>query len=98
MNLQDKLQNAKMQALNAPRMNFYVTEKEVKMDYNLFGAKYFYKVYNDNGLFVEDENSKIIERPGKNEAEKEEPKKSKTRIPSKLRNTSDEEIHPDDKQ
>lgn len=56
---------AKQKAHLVKGQNFYVTKQGIKRDFNLLGAKYIYKVYFKNGLYVEDNKGDKIEKPEK---------------------------------
>ena len=76
---------AKQQAAKAIGQNFYVTEKWIKRDYDLFGAKFSFKVYSDKkGVYVENREGKIIERPER-----------KTTVSSKRGNATNEKTGKD---
>lgn len=74
---------AKQQAHKAPRQNFYVTKTGIKRDYDLFGGKYLFKVYFNDGLYVEDADGKEIEKPRKSGT-------GKAKVSHKLQDSSDE--------
>ena len=76
---------AKQKAHKSKGSNFYVTKQGIKRDFNLMGAKYEYKVYFKDGLYVEDSKGIEIEKPKAKRTTK------KTTIPSKLRDTTSKE-------
>jgi len=84
MSLQGNLILAKQQAHKAEGVIFYVNDKGVYQDYNLFGAKWVYKVYYKKGLYVEDIQGKKIEKP------------TKAKSASKLRNSTSKKVRKDD--
>lgn len=84
----DYLVLAKQQASKAKGMVFYVTDKWIKQSFQLFGAKWDYKVYFKNGVYVEDSKGKIIEKPEK---------KGKKTISQDMRNIADGEVRENDK-
>jgi hypothetical protein len=87
---------AKQKAHGSKGSNFYVTKQGIKRDFNLMGAKYEYKVYFKNGLYVEDSEGVKIENPEAREAKPRTGSKSrKTPLSSELRDTPDAEVDKD---
>lgn len=88
---------AKQKAHGSKGSNFYVTKQGIKRDFNLMGAKYEYKVYFKDGLYVEDSEGVKIEKPEAKEAKPRAGNKSrKAAIPSELRDSTLEKVAKDD--
>lgn len=94
MDNKQRLIIAKQKAHNSRGSNFYVTNQGIKRDFDLMGAKYVYKVYYNNGLYVEDFEGNKIEKPIGKKIEKSDSRKAgnkKTSISSELRDIADAE-------
>lgn len=89
---------AKQKANMSRGSNFYVTTQGIKRDFNLMGAKYEYKVYFKNGLYVEDYEGVKIEKPNVLETKKTNSRKGsakKATISSELRDSTSKEVDKD---
>jgi len=96
MKIKSYLITAKQKAHLSKGSNFYVTKQGIKRDFNLMGAKYEYKVYFKNGLYVENYEGAKIEKPTVLEKERktkpEEKGSKKATISPELRNPAAEKV------